>query len=176
MSAGGSGSRALISLGSNIDPRLNLPRAVELLAGRLDVRAISSLWESPAKGAPGTPRFLNAAVIVETALAPEALKFDVLRPLEELMGRRRGSDPNEPRVIDLDLTLYDDLVVELPRPGAAAGLVLPDPELLASAHVILPAAEIAGGWRHPLDGRTLEELATPFREDPAIRTVGSLTG
>lgn len=79
----------------------------------------------------------------------------------------RGTDPNAPRVIDLDLTLYDDLVVERPE----RGLVLPDPELETSAHVILPAAEIAPDWRHPVSGRRLAELAAPFLGDVGIRVV-----
>ncbi len=161
---------ALVSLGSNIEPRRNLRRALAELAGVIEITTSSSLYASPAKGAPGTPPFLNAAVAVATALTPRELKFDLLRPLEARMGRRRGEDPNAPRVIDLDLSLYGDLVIDSPR----TGIVLPDPEILTSAHVVLPLAEIAPGWRHPTAGRQLSELAAPFRDDPEIRVVGRL--
>ena len=109
--------RVYLSLGSNIDPAVNLPEAVARLAERLRVRAVSGVWASAAKGAPGAPPFLNAAVRVETDLLPRALKRDLLRPLEAAMGRVRSGDPNAPRQIDIDLSLYGDLVLEDPAAG-----------------------------------------------------------
>ena len=163
----GAATLALISLGSNIEPQRHMRQALEALAEVLEVTAVSSLYASPAKGAPGTPSFLNAAIAVETQIAPRDLKFELLRPLERRMGRVRGEDPNAPRIIDLDLSLYGDLVIDSPE----TGLVLPDPDILTCAHVVLPLAEIAAAVRHPVDGRRLDELAVRFRDDPDIRTV-----
>lgn len=162
---------AYVSLGSNIRPHTHLAKALEALASRLVVKTVSSVYASAAKGAPGTPPFLNAAVAIETDLSAERLKFDVLRPLEAEMGRVRGSDPNAPRVIDLDLSLFGDLVLDQPD----RGLVLPDPELLTSGHVILPLAEIAGDLRHPVTGSSLAELAEPFLDSAEIHIVGLLS-
>lgn len=162
--------RAYVSLGSNIRPYRNLPRAVELLVSRLEVSAVSSLYASAAKGAPGTPEFLNAAVEIETGLTPEVLKFEVLRPLEAEMGRVRSEDPNAPRVIDLDLSLYAELVIERPD----RGLLLPDPDILTSGHVVLPLAEIAPDLPHPVTGTPLAELAAPFAAAGEVRRVGAI--
>lgn len=162
--------RAYVSLGSNIRPELNLPRAVELLAERLELERVSSLYASEAKGQPDSPPFLNAAVALVTGLTPRQLKFEVLRRLEREMGRVRTDDPNAPRVIDLDLSLYGDLVASLEEDG----LELPDPDLASAAHVILPLAEIAGDVRHPVTAVRLRELAAPFGDSGGIRVVGEL--
>jgi 2-amino-4-hydroxy-6-hydroxymethyldihydropteridine diphosphokinase len=145
----------LITLGSNIDPAVNLARAIALLAGRLAVRAVSPVYETaPAAGASG-PAFLNAAVLVDTDLPPAALKFEVLRAIEADLGRVRVADKNAPRTIDLDLALYGDRVIDDP----AGGLVIPDPDILRWLHVALPLADLAPDFVHPVDGRTLGEIA-----------------
>lgn len=163
-------TRAFVSLGSNIRPWTNLPRAVELLAERVELRAVSSLYSSEAKGLTGSAPFLNAAVELVTGLTARQLKFEVLRPLEREMGRVRTADRNAPRVIDLDLSLFGDEILNDPK----TGLRVPDPDLLSAAHVILPLAEIAGALRHPATGVRLDELARPFEGSPAIRVAGAL--
>ncbi len=160
--------RALILLGSNIDPERHLPEAVRRLGEQLRLVAVSRVWESDPVGAPGTPRFLNAAVLVETELPPRRLKFGLLRPLEERLGRRRGADRNAPRTLDLDLALYDDLVVEEPD------LVLPDPEILTRPYVALPLADAAPGFRHPVAGDTLATIAGRLADRPGIRVCARL--
>lgn len=161
----------LLSLGSNVEPRENLPRAVALLARRFPVRAVSRVWETEPVGAPGTPPFLNAAVLIETALAPRALKHEVLRPLEARLGRVRGGDPNAPRTVDIDIALYDELVLEAPGDR----LALPDPAILTRAHVALPLAEVAPGLRHPLTGETLAAIARRFAGAPGVRVCPEVT-
>ena len=162
--------RALVSLGSNIDPWTNMPRAVELLAARIELTAVSSVYASAAQGQPESPPFLNAAVELVTDLPARQLKFDVLRPLEREMGRVRSADPNAPRQIDLDLSLYGDRVLTL----AADGVEVPDPVLASTAHIILPLAEIAGDLRHPESGERLTDLARRCAGSQDIRIVGRL--
>lgn len=154
--------RALLSLGSNIEPRRHLPEAVRRLAATPGVRvcAVSSVWRSPAVGSDG-PDFLNAALLLETELPPARLKSEVLRPLEAALGRVRGADRNAPRTIDLDISLYDALVD--PELG------LPDPEIAERAHLALPLAELAPDARLPGRGRRLAELAAALADTPGIR-------
>lgn len=159
--------RALICLGSNIRPWENLPRAIERLDEMLRLVKVSSLYASPARGAPGSPAFLNAAVAADTDLDPYELKFDLLRSLEAELGRVRGPDPYAPRPIDLDLVLYGERVVDDPE----RGLCLPDPDIESSPHTVLPLAEIEGNRRHPVLGESLAEMAARCRDRAEIRIV-----
>ena len=164
----GAGRRVLIALGSNIDPTANLPRAVRRLAERFPGLAASRLYATDPVGAPGAPPFLNAAVAVVTALPLVALRDGVLRPLEAELGRMRGADRNAPRPIDLDVAFAGDLVVRDP----ASGLEVPDPEIVARAHLALPLADLAPEAVHPLDGRTLAAIAAGFAGATGVRVVG----
>lgn len=158
---------AYVCLGSNIRPAVHLPLAVERLAERVELVGCSRVYESEAKGAPDTPVFLNAAVSLTTTLSPLRLKMEVLRPLETALGRVRTDDPNEPRTIDLDLSLFGRLVVDDPT----GGLVLPDPEILTCAHVALPLTDLAPSFVHPTTGEMLREIAVRLAADSEIRVV-----
>lgn len=154
-----------LCLGSNIEPLRHLRLAVAMLAERFPLAGVSRVWESEAVGAPGSPPFLNAAAEIATELPPRTLKHDVLRPLEARLGRVRGDDPNAPRTIDVDIVLYDELILDDP----AAGLTLPDPEVLTRAHVALPLADLAPDLRHPATGETLAAIAARFAGHPGVR-------
>jgi len=164
----------LIALGSNIEPRDNLPSAVALLAEQLVIVAVSPVYASPPVDAPGSPEFLNAVVKVRTNLGPRSLKFGLLRSVESRLGRRREKERNAPRTIDLDLILFGD------RVERAHDLELPDPALLTEAHVAVPAADVAGGAVHPVNGKTLAELALGLEsrlvERPAVVLVPAPLG
>jgi len=149
--------RALIALGSNIDPERNLPEASARLAAHpgIEVVAASGVYESPPLGRPGDPCFHNAVVAVETSLAPAALRAE-LRRLEAEMGRVRGEDRYGPRPIDLDLAAYEGFA------GEVDGSPVPDPEILERAFLALPLAEVAPDWRDPALGRSLGEIAASF--------------
>ncbi len=163
----------LITLGSNIAPRQNLPRALALLraAPHLQLHAVSRVWQTApldANGAPipGQAPFLNAAAWLwcePQTWPPLALKFELLRPIEARLGRVRGADKFAPRPIDLDIALYADVVVQTPR------LVLPDPDILRRAHVALPLADVAPDWPHPLSGEPLRLIAARFADAPDVR-------
>jgi 2-amino-4-hydroxy-6-hydroxymethyldihydropteridine diphosphokinase len=161
----------LITLGSNIDPQINLPRAVFILRQNhhMLVRAVSRVYESApvnAAGeiAPDQDRFLNAAVLIETDYySPFSLKYNVLRFVEKCLGRARTADKFAPRPLDLDIALYGDRVIHDPR------LTVPDPDILTRAHVALPLADVAPDWVHPVSGQTLAQIAARFADAPGIR-------
>lgn len=148
-------TEVILGLGSNLDPEANLVLAVVRLARALEVLAVSAVYESDPVGAPGTPRFLNAALLTRTEDTAARLKHGLLRPLEAELGRRRSTDPNAPREIDIDILLFGDLVLRDPD----RELDIPDPSLLSVAHVLLPAAEVAPQVVHPVAGVSLGELA-----------------
>ncbi|MEE8277496.1 MAG: 2-amino-4-hydroxy-6-hydroxymethyldihydropteridine diphosphokinase [Thermoanaerobaculia bacterium] len=152
-------------MGSNIEPRKHLRLAVEQLERWFPLRGVSRVYESAPVGPPGSPRFLNAAVWIETSLPPARLKYEHLRPLEVRLGRLRGSDRNAPRTIDLDIALFGALVLEDRR----SGLVIPAPEILTRAYVALPLADVAPEMRHPVTGESLAAIAARFGDAPETR-------
>lgn len=116
----------------------------------LDIVARSSWWSSQAWPDPSDPPFLNGVVIVRTAHDPHALMATLGR-IEDAFGRRR-STLNAPRTLDLDLIAYGR------ENGDCDGLILPHPRAADRLFVMGPLAEIAPEWRHPVNGRTAEEI------------------
>jgi 2-amino-4-hydroxy-6-hydroxymethyldihydropteridine diphosphokinase len=163
-------SPVFITLGSNIEPEKNLPRAVRRLAERFTLRAVSRVYRTAPLGSTAQADFLNAAVLIETNLPPLVLKYDVLRPLEASLGRVRGADKNAPRTIDLDIALYGGLILDDP----AHRITIPDPEIITRAHLALPLADLAPDFVHPLAGRRLAEIAARFADQPGV-TLHALT-
>jgi 2-amino-4-hydroxy-6-hydroxymethyldihydropteridine diphosphokinase len=142
---------AYISAGSNVEPQKNLIAALEMLRTRLQVVAVSTVYRTPALGRPDDPDFLNCVFEVRTDIAPRALKFDVLRPIEEALGRDRGPDRYGPRTIDLDLVLCGATVIDEPD------LTLPHPDL-SRWFVRIPLLELAPGLRVPGSGHLLSSV------------------
>lgn len=146
--------RVLISLGSNINPEHHLPLSVMELRRFVNVLKVSTVWQTRAVGDPEQADFLNAAVLVETQLDPSQLKFQVLRAIEDRLGRVR--DPhnrNAARPIDLDIAFYDDVVLAMDR------IQIPDPDVLTRPFLATPLAELDPDLRHPETGQTLGEIA-----------------
>ncbi len=148
----------LITLGSNIDKEISLPRAIAALRAHahVEVQAVSPTYETPALNSSGTradqPAFHNAAVLVETSLSALELR-GALRAIEAALGRVRTTDKFAPRPIDLDIALFGDqsLIIE--------GTQIPDPDVVCFPHIALPLADIAPHWHHPHDGCTLRTIA-----------------
>ena len=131
-------ARAYVGLGANLGDRAaTLTRAIDLLAEcpEIDVVGVSSFRETDPVGYLDQPRFLNAAVAVETSLAPAALLATLLE-VERELGRVREGPRYGPRTVDLDLLLMDDLVLDEP------GLELPHPRLHERVFALDPLAEL----------------------------------
>ena len=145
---------AFIGLGSNIGNReWNLRIALERLEGLLDtdVVRVSQFHETDPVGGPPQGKYLNAVVQLQTAFGPEVL-LKRLQEIEQLLGRPLQHLHWGPRVIDLDLLLFEKLVLETSQ------LTLPHPRMHERPFVLLPLAELAPEWRHPTLGKTVREL------------------
>ncbi|MBK9710834.1 MAG: 2-amino-4-hydroxy-6-hydroxymethyldihydropteridine diphosphokinase [Kouleothrix sp.] len=137
-----------LALGSNLgDRRANLRAAVERLAPHVAVEQVSSVYETEPAYVLDQPRFLNAALRGRTELEPAAL-LALLKQIERGLGRVAGPRFGA-RVIDLDILVYDDLVM------ATDELTVPHPRLAERPFVLVPLAEIAPrltppGWPAPV--------------------------
>ena len=142
-----------IGLGSNLgDRQANVAGALSLLRRFIEVTRISSAYATAPVGYHDQPEFINLACTGRTALSPEALR-DALNDVERRIGRR-SPVPMGPRAIDLDILLFDDVVLEQPS------LSIPHPGLRERAFVLVPLEEIAPDWHDPQTGKTVRELAT----------------
>jgi dihydroneopterin aldolase/2-amino-4-hydroxy-6-hydroxymethyldihydropteridine diphosphokinase len=146
-------NRAFVALGSNIEPESHLSQAVRRLAACCRLLAVSRVYESEPVGKTDQPAFLNAAVLVETHLTAAEFKAQVLQAIERELGRVRTADKNAPRTIDLDISLWNDEVLE------ADGRAIPDPEILQWPYIARPLADLAPHHRHPGAGQSLLEIA-----------------
>lgn len=142
--------RAYLSLGSNIEPEIHLRAALAELRARFDVFAVSPAYRSAAVGFDG-PDFLNLAAGIETDLDPPALDA-WLHQLEDRHGRRRDVPRYASRTLDVDIVLFDDIILDGP-----GHLRIPRPEL-GQPFVLVPLCEIAPEVRDPISGRTLAEM------------------
>ncbi len=140
-----------LGLGANIgDRRKNLETALELLSEKLQIVRVSSLYDTAPVGEIDQPRFLNMVCEVYTILTPAEL-LELAKSIEMKLGRKR-SRRNAPRTIDIDILFYGDRIIETPE------VVIPHPRLTKRAFVLVPMAEIAPGFVHPVNGKTIEEL------------------
>lgn len=153
---------AYIGLGANLgNPCQQLAEALARLAAaeEVEVLKVSSFYLNPPMGPPDQPWYVNAVAQVRTRLTPEEL-WRLLRNLEEELGRVRRERWG-PRLIDLDLLLYDGEILEEPE------LKIPHPGMAHRAFVLLPLAEIAPEAYHPVLKKTAAELLAEL--DPEER-------
>lgn len=150
--------RAALALGSNLgDRRGHLERAIAALRTRTRVMAISSFHETEPVGGPaGQGLYLNAAVVLETDLTPDAL-LELAREIEAAAGRER-TEPWGPRTLDVDLLLCGDAVIRTPD------LEVPHSRLAGRLFVLAPLREIAADWVVPGLGRSVEELHADLQQ------------
>jgi 2-amino-4-hydroxy-6-hydroxymethyldihydropteridine diphosphokinase len=140
-----------LCLGSNLGNRLaNLKAAVNHFTPQLHVLEASRVYETPPWGYTEQPHFLNQVIKAETYETPQAL-LQHLKRLEIALGREPNFR-NGPRKIDIDMLMYDDVVLNSPP------LVLPHPGMHDRAFVLLPLSEIASELVHPVMKKTVREL------------------
>jgi 2-amino-4-hydroxy-6-hydroxymethyldihydropteridine diphosphokinase len=147
--------RAYVGLGSNLGDRsATLARALELLGERQGIRlvAVSSFRETDPVGYLDQPRFLNAAVAIETSLTPQALLLALIE-VERELGRTREGPRFGPRTVDLDLLLMEGLTVDEP------GLTIPHPRLHEREFALAPLAELDPSLLVPGHGSVNQLLA-----------------
>jgi 2-amino-4-hydroxy-6-hydroxymethyldihydropteridine diphosphokinase len=155
-------STAYVALGTNLGDRAETLRiAVEKLGRVGTVEAVSSVYETDPVGYADQPAFLNAVARIQTALSPRSL-LDALSQIETELGRTR-SFRNAPRTLDLDLLLYDDLVLKEPD------LEVPHPRLHERGFVLVPLADVGPEAVHPRLHRTVTDLLGDLGEVSGVR-------
>jgi len=145
----------LIGLGANLPSPAGPPLATlraalaALTRNGAEPVSVSRFYQTPAWPDPADPPFVNAVAAVRTELSPAGLLL-LLQEIERSFGRANGPR-NAPRPLDLDILDYDGRV-EAGPPN------LPHPRLDSRAFVLVPLAEVAPAWRHPVSGRFVEDL------------------
>lgn len=146
--------RVYVSIGSNINREQSIRAGVEELRRHYGQLTLSSVFESKAVGFQGA-NFYNLVAGFDTRESAQATAH-VLHDIERACGRKRSSLRFSSRVLDLDLLLYDDLIIN------EQGLQVPHQDILNYLFVLQPLAEIAPHGRHPLMGKSYADLWSGF--------------
>ena len=140
-----------LALGSNLGNRAaNLKEAIASLPPQMEVKAKSKVYETPPWGYIEQEKFLNQVLMAKTYLEPEAL-LKHLKRLEVALGRK-VTFQNGPRLIDIDILFYDNLVFESPT------LMIPHPRVHERGFVLLPMMDIAPDFIHPVKQKSVRDL------------------
>jgi 2-amino-4-hydroxy-6-hydroxymethyldihydropteridine diphosphokinase len=152
-----------IALGTNIgDREKNLREAIQLLkASGIQIRRVSSIYETEPVDYLDQPWFLNVVLETETSMPAEEL-LTTLRRIESQMGSKKAFAKG-PRLIDVDILLYDDVTIE------TANLQVPHPRMLLRNFVLVPLAEIAPELRHPSWTARVSELLKNSSDASQVR-------
>lgn len=156
----------LIALGANIVSRAGPPAATLTAAlARLEtlgvqILSVSPFYETPAWPNPADPAFVNAVAAVKTGLQPVEL-LDLLHGVETEFGRMR-SVPNAPRTLDIDLLDHHGAML-------SGAVTLPHPRMTQRAFVMVPLADIAPGWRHPVTGAGAADILAALQARDSLR-------
>lgn len=143
---------AFISVGSNINPKENILKALTHLKRSAIISAISGCYWSKPQNMPNKNDFINGVWKIKTTLSPRYLKFSILRDIELKLGRVRTENKYEDRTIDLDLILYGDEIV------TESDLEIPDSNIFDKTFIAVPLLEIEPDLILPGTGTRLFDL------------------
>ena len=150
-----------IGVGANLGPvHENFTRALRSMEKCARVLAVSSLYESDPVGPQDQPKFTNAVIKVETELSPFEL-LDHLKTIEKEIGRKKTKRWG-PRVIDLDIIFYGDLVI------STDSLVIPHPRAHERRFVLEPLLEIEPAAWHPVKNMAVRDICSRLGNSQAI--------
>jgi len=153
---------AYLCLGSNLgDREENLRQALALLSPKADVEKLSAIYETEPVGYKAQPLFLNLICRIATDLPPDQLLW-FAKKIETEMGRT-PSFPNAPRIVDIDILLYEGTIME------TRNLTIPHPRLKDRAFVLIPLTEIAPKLIHPRLGKSIAQLANEITGRRGVR-------
>ena len=127
---------AYIGVGSNIEPESNITDALARLSKHVEITGISSFYKTTPLLRENQDDYLNGVWQISTSILPGDLKFGVLRGIEKELHRNRESDKYAPRTIDLDILLYDDMVMQ------EDNLTIPDPDICKRSFIAFPLSEL----------------------------------
>ena len=157
-------AQIFLGLGSNIGDRYyNLEWALHSLSQKMGMGQVSSIYDTKPVDNTLQPRFLNMVCEASTCLQPSEL-LTFVKEIETDMGRKPGP-PNSPRPIDIDILFYGGRVIQTPD------LNIPHPRLAERAFVLVPLAEIAPDFVHPVTGKTTSRMLSELkiRTDDVIK-------
>ena len=156
--------RVFIAVGSNIDPEANIPKALSLLAEHVPIVAVSNFYQSEPFGTDGAS-YYNGVIEIDTNLPPRELKFNILRNIESALGRIRGTDKYAPRTIDLDICVYNDLVVD------ESDLIVPDRDIIQRPFIAVPLYELVPDLAVPITNMNLSDIVNSMSTSDLVELV-----
>ncbi|MDD4032336.1 MAG: 2-amino-4-hydroxy-6-hydroxymethyldihydropteridine diphosphokinase [Bacteroidales bacterium] len=163
-------AKACLSLGGNTGDRAAYLRQamdqIKLRTGPLV--SCSSVYETEPWGYEDPSPYYNQVIIVDTRLEPQAL-LKTIREIETELGRRRNISGYEPRTIDIDILLYEDLILK------ESGLEIPHPRMHLRNFILVPLTEIDAEMIHPSLKKTAGELLSACPDTLSVRKIENKT-